>query len=183
MLNKILPALYKRLRLRSGLSRIQFAAQIEVKPNTLTNYETGKTRPGLDTERKLTEVSRCSDLELVEMLCEIVSDELRIRVGIIQGQHGYRPATSLASAEHIRQQYGDELSEAERRTLGNKMHTTQLMQLVWERHNADLDEYAADCRANAKRRRQSASDPTTSEPAKKGATGTAVVATPASITP
>ena len=156
MLNKILPALYKQLRLRSGLSRTQFATQIEVKPNTLTNYETGRTRPALGTERKLTEVSRCSNLELAEMLCEIVSDALRMRVSILQDQQGYQPATSLASAEHIRQHYGNELSESERRTLGNKMHTAQLMQLVWERYNADLDEFAADCLANAKRRQTAA---------------------------
>ncbi len=170
MLNKILPALYKRLRRRSGLSRQQFATRVKVSANTLKNYESGQTRPDAKTEARMVAASHCSDLEIVELLCELLSEELETRVGIVAGEHGYRPATALAGAQATLCQLGGDLPEPERRALGNKMHTAQLMQLACERHNADLVEYTADCRAKARRRRRSA-DPFTDEPLNQGATG------------
>ncbi len=116
MLNNIQPALYIRLRRHSNLTRTQFAVRLDVSRNTLRSYEAGDTRPDPDTERKIIEVSRCSDLELVEMLCEIASDKLGMRVAILDGEDGYRPTTSLAKAQWVRRHYADDLSEAQRST-------------------------------------------------------------------
>lgn len=156
MLNKILPALYTRLRRHSKLTQQQFAAQVDISRGTLRNYEAGVTRPDLDAERKLLDASRCSDLELAEILCELISKELRARVAIVSGEIAYRPATPLAKAEQIRQLYGRDLPAARQRALGNRIHTAQLMQLACERHHADLAEFADECRAEAVRRRSAA---------------------------
>ncbi len=166
MLDRILPALYRRLRESTQLSQEQFASLLGVTRDTLRRYESGKNRPDLETERKLVEASGCSDLELVEMLCEISSEELGMRVGITGGEDGYRPGTSLARAEEVRRRYGGEMDESELRTLNNKMHTAQLMRMTYERLNGDLDEYVGDCLAKAERRRATAA-PT------QGATGPA----------
>ncbi len=173
MLNKIQPELCDRLRRHSKLTRKQFAAQLDVNRDTLRNYETGKTRPDPETEQKMLEISQCSDLELVEMLCEILSDELGMRVAIVDGEDDYRPTTSLAKAQWVRRHHGDDLSAAQRRALDNKVHTVQLAQILCERENADLDEYAADCRAEAEQRRKGMADAPTTGPTTQGATGPA----------
>ena len=180
MLENITPALIKRLRFRSDMSRTRFAALIGVTPNTLTNYEKGNTRPDPETERKMIQASRCSDLELAEIVCEVVSEQFGFRVAITEGERGYRPTTALAAAEQIRRHFDDELTTSERRALDNKLHTAQLAQLLCERHFADLSEYAADCRAAAETRRRSADDRETQETRalKQGATGPAMVAGP-----
>ncbi len=172
MLNNILSALYKQLRLHSGLSRKQFAGQIGVSLNTLTNYEKGNTRPEQETELKMVEVSGCSDLEIGEILCEILSQKLRLRVGIVDGETGYLPASPLANAKSVRRHCGGELEEDELRALADKLHTGKLLQVVWERYNDDLDDYAAGLRSKAERRRSAA------DRSAQGATGAARVAAP-----
>ena len=178
MLNKIQPALYIRLRRHSKLTRKQFATQLDVNRDTLRNYEAGKTRPDLETEQKMLEISQCSDLELAEMLCEITSGELGMRVAIVDGEHDYQPTTSLARARRVRRHYDDQLSDLERRALDNKLHTAHLMQVLIERHNADLDEYATDCRAEAEQRRKRVADARIAGPPNQGATGPASEGTP-----
>ncbi len=169
MINKLLPALFRRLRLRQDLTRKQFAVKSGLSYGTLRNYEKGRTRPELQSEEKLLAAAACSDLEIAELLCELMSEELEVRVGIVDGEAGYRPGSSLIRAEEFRRRFGDELDDSQLRTLNNKIHTAQLMRMVYERHNADLDEYIADCRARAARRRQESS---------QGATGpTGVVGT------
>ncbi len=172
MLNKIQPALCIRLRRHSKLTRKQFAVQLGVNRDTLRNYETGKTRPDPETEQRMLEISRCSDLELVEMLCEILSDELGMRVAIIDGE-GYRPATTLARAERVRWHYEGELSDVQRQALDHKLHGARLNRLLYEWHNAELDEYTAGCRAEAEQRRRTTTDPLTTDPLTQGATGPA----------
>ncbi len=152
MINNITSSLYTRLRQRSGLTRKQFAARIEIGRDTLRNYEAGVTRPDPAIENKMLEVTHCSKLELAELFGEILSEELGVRVGVDDEQKGYRPGP-LAGAEQTLRRYGDELSDVERRTLDNKMHTAQLMRLVWERQIADLDENVADLGSSALRRR------------------------------
>ncbi len=162
MLDKIQPALYSRLRTCSRLSRKQFAAQLNINRETLRNYETGKTRPDLETERKMIEVSGCSNLELVEMLCELLSDELDVRVAILEDERGYRPTSALARAARCRDELRGEIPARRLRQMGNAAHTAQLIRLALERHDADLDEMVDDCLAEARER-----------PAKTGATGAA----------
>ena len=99
MLDKILPAFFKKLRRRTKLSRDKFADRAGLSVNTLRNYETGRTRPELKSERKLLAAASCSDLELVETLCEAMSGELDLRVEILEADPGYRPGTTLARAE------------------------------------------------------------------------------------
>ncbi len=171
MLNNILTALYARLRKRSRLPRQEFADRINIGRDTLRKYEAGNTRPDPETERKMVEAAGCSDLELGEILCEIASEELGVRVQVVEDQTGYRPGTPLGNARRVHRQGGD-LSESERRALGKMLHSTRLLQVVWERINDDLDEYAADCRANAARRRAAAAI------SNQGATGPAGVAGP-----
>ena len=173
MLNNILPALFRRLRLRSGLSRKQFAANVGISLNTLTNYERANTRPDLDTLSKIVEVSQCSDLELGEILCELLSDQLGVRVAILDGEHDYRPTTPLARARRIRGHYDDELSVAQRRGLDDKVHAARLSRLLYEWHNSDLDAYATDCRTEAEQRRKSNTDLLAVGPSTQGATGPA----------
>ncbi len=173
MLNKIQAALYIRLRRHSKLRRGQYAVQLDVSRDTLRRYEAGKTRPDPETEQKMLEITRCSNLELIEMLCEIASDELGMRVAIVDGEDGYQPTTSLAKAKWVRRQYGDGLSGAQRRALDNKVHTVQLAQILCERENADLDEYAADCRTEAEQRCKNSADPSTNRRSIQGATGPA----------
>ncbi len=170
MLNNILPALFKRLRLRSNLSRKPFADKVGVSLNTLTNYEKGNTRPDLDTLNKIVEVSQCSDLELVESLCETMSDELGMRVAILDNEHDYRPTTPLARARRVRWHYDDELSLDQKRGLDQKLHAAHLSRLLFELNNADLDGYAAECRADAERRRRAVHSSAIG-PANQGATG------------
>lgn len=168
MLNKIQPALYQRLKHKSGLSRRQFAALAEVSPNTLANYESGQTRPDVNTEAKMVAAARCSDLEITEMLCEILSEELGMRVGILDAECGYRPATAVVNAEQVLRFCGGDLPERRRHALDNKIHNAQLTRLLYERQNADLDEYAADCRAEAQQRRKDTADALTAEPIDAG---------------
>ncbi len=171
MINNVLPALYIRLRRRSKLTRRQFAVQLGIGRDTLRHYETGATRPAPEIESKMIELSGCSKIELAEMFCEILSKELDARIGIDQGCQGYRPGTPLAIAGLTRRQLEGELRASERRTLDNKMHDVRLLQVVWERHNADLDEYAAGLRESAAGRRAAG-------PFDSGATGAATVAEP-----
>ncbi|MCP3964435.1 MAG: helix-turn-helix transcriptional regulator [bacterium] len=148
MFDKILPPIYRKLRRRAGLSQAQLATQLDVSRHTLGNYESGKTRPDPGLERRLVELGQCSKEQLVELVCEQLSEEVGSRVAIIEGD--YRPTTVVSRAERALRALRGQVSEcqvpdATLRRLADKIHVTQLMCLAFERQIAGLEELTHDC--------------------------------------
>ncbi len=183
MLNTISPALCIRLRRHSNLTRKEFASRIGIGRDTLRNYEAGKTRPDAKIEQKMFEVARCTRRESADMLCDILSAELGIRVAVDDDESGYRPATPVANAKHVRRLFGGDLPEPRRRALDRRVHVAELMWIACESHDADLDDFADECRAEAESRRKNTTDAAASEPLNQGATGPATGGAPRSAEP
>ena len=147
MFDKILPAVYRQLRQRSGLSQGQLATQLDVNRHTLANYETGKTRPDQARERRLVELAKCSNQQFAEVFCQCLSEVLGCRVAITDGD--YQPTTAAARAERALHALRGEIPEPMLRALANQIHITQLMCLTFERQATNLEELTHDCLAAA----------------------------------
>ncbi len=151
MFNKVLPHLYRRLRKRAGLSQVQLAAQLDITRNTVSNYESGATRPDPRREQKLVELAACSDEEATELFCERLSEILHRRVAIVEDRPEYEPATALGRARRLLRGSRAELPDALQRALANKINTTELLGLAFERLCADLEDLLLDCQSTVRK--------------------------------
>jgi len=150
MFDKILPPIYRRLRERTKLSQELVASELGVTRQTVTNYESGKTRPEPSRERQLVALARCSLQELAELTCEEISTVLQQRVAILPDDKVYEPTTALGQAECLLRRR-PVIPRSMLWSLDNKMHVTRLMVLALERLHADLRQHIADCLEAEKR--------------------------------
>ncbi len=148
MFNEILPAVYRRLRLRTKLSQTRLADRLGVHRVTVCNYESGKARPDEGHERALLELATCSREELAELLCERLSELLEKRVLITPEAPG-QPSTVLGRARALLSRGRSNVPEEMFRTLHNHVHAHQHLCLMLERSSADLDDLAEACCALA----------------------------------
>ncbi len=146
MFNAICPAIYQQLRKRAGMTQAEFATAIGVSRITVVRFESGRAQPSQEQEEKMRQLAGCSQEELVEMACRQMSELIDRRVAIVNGHGAYEPATALAQAYLLLEEAPDELPAAMVRALHNKIATTQLVGLAFERNNADLVELTRDCR-------------------------------------
>ncbi len=167
MFKEIFPAIYRRLRLRAGLSQSELATRLGLCRTTIYKYESGITRPDPEQEQILLELSGCSGRELAELVCEQLSQALLTRVGFLDDRGLDQPATPLGKAHAVLAGGRAGIPDALYRALLNQMHTTQTLGLLLERSCADLEELARDCSERAR-----------AEPTKTGASGAATGPSP-----
>ena len=144
MFDETLPAVYQRLRLRAGLSQEQLAKALGVSRRTVLNYEKGETRPDPRRERALVELSGCSPEETVEIFCEVLSDALGRRVAIVAGD-------AMDRGRRLLRRHRGEIPRALLEELGEKIHTTGLLRLAFERVSDELETIVAACKKAIRR--------------------------------
>ncbi len=148
MFDQLLPPLYLQLRIKSGLSKTKLAKRLGVSRHTVASYESGATRPDADYERRLIEASGCSQREVAQMLCELVSAWIELPVVILE-QHAKKPEeapSELAEAEREIRELRRFLPSPLFRTVANQIHVTGMMELVLKRQLGDLGELMTECR-------------------------------------
>ncbi len=148
MFDQLLPPLYRQLRIKSGLSKTKLGKRLGVSRQTVSNYESGATRPDADYERRLIEASGCSQREVAQMLCELLGAWIDLPVVILE-RHAKEPEEPPSELEEVDR----EARELRRfvpppmfRTVANQIHLTRMMELVVKRQLGDLGELMADCR-------------------------------------
>ena len=101
MLNEIFPAVYRRLRLRAGLTQAELGKRLGLCRATVYKYESGKARPGATQEQALLKLASCSDREWVELICEQLSGVVLARVVVLDDRGENEPANLLAKANAV----------------------------------------------------------------------------------
>ncbi len=153
MFNVICPKVYQNLRQRSELSQSQFGDAVGARRQTVSKIEAGRTRPHKEQEMRILEVAKCTNEEFVELVCEQLSKLIDKPVGIRDSPSGYEPSTALAKAYAVLQKPAVRIPAAMVRALNNKINTTRLMGLAFERNNADLVELTQDFHETLKEKR------------------------------
>lgn len=155
MINAIFPTVYRKLRIRAGMTQSELADALGVSRMTVVRFESGRANPNKKQEQRMLELAVCSKVELAELICQQVSGQIERPVRILEEPGGYEPSTALVEAQVFLEQRGGELSAVLARALGNKISTTQLMELAIEKNNKDLAELTRGCREGLADRRQS----------------------------
>ena len=152
MFNAIYPKVYQRLRERAGLTQAELATLLGMSRCTVINVECGRSQLDENQECRLVEIAQCTKEELGELLCQQLSAFLEKPIGI-QADHGaYQPSTALARAHALLREHESEIPTAMRRALNNRINTTQLLGLAFDKNNADLVELTQDCREQLNRK-------------------------------
>ncbi len=157
MFNALVAKVYRKLRERAGLTQEELADELGISRYTVNKVESGRARLDEEQELRLLELAQCTKEECVEMLCEELSEYLDKRVGIDSDHRAYEPSTALAMAYTLLREQGTDLPSDMRRTLNNRINTTQLMGYAYDKNNADLVELTQDFREALKRKRRSRS--------------------------
>lgn len=150
MFNDICPDVFQQLRERTELSQEEFGRAVGATRFTVSKYETGRAQPDKAQEMKLLEVAKCSKEEFVELVCRRLSELIGKPVGIRQNHDGYEPTSALARAYALLRENASRIPAAMVRALNNKINTTRLLGLAFERNNADLEELTHDCEEELK---------------------------------
>ncbi len=145
MFNAICPKVYQRLRERTGLSQAQFGNAVGATRQTIGKFEAGVAWPNEMQEKRILQVADCSKEEFAELVCEQLSKQVEKPVGIRESHGGYEPSTALARAYAVLRRPAARLPAGMVRALNNKINTTRLLSLAYERNNADLLELTQDC--------------------------------------
>ena len=146
MFNTIVPKVYQQLRERAGLTQAELGSFLGVSRHTVLNIESGRSRLDPRQERRLLDIAKCNRDEFGELLCGELSTFLGKNIGIRSEQGPYEPSTALAKAYALIREHSEGLPAAMRRALNNRINTTQLLGLAYEKNNADLVELTQDCR-------------------------------------
>ncbi len=146
MINALQARVIKRLRGRAGLTQEELGEALGTSRYTVRRVEAGTAQLSLEQEAILLELARCSRDECGELLCQELSGLLDKPVGIDGGHGAYQPSTALATAFALLREHESGIPAAMRRALHNRIGTTQLLGLAFERNNADLVELIEDCR-------------------------------------
>ena len=146
MFNALYPKVYRLLRERAGLTQEELSDELGLSRYSVVKVESGQAMLSEDQERRLLELARCTKEEFGEMLCQELSEYLDKRVGIDNSHGAYEPTTALAMAYALLREHGTSLPSHMRRTLNNRISTTQLMSYTYDKNNADLVELTQDCR-------------------------------------
>ncbi len=156
MINALQANAHKRLRRRAGLTQEELGDALGISRHTVRRVEAGSAQLSREQETILLELARCTREECGEVLCQELSELLERRVGILGGDGAYQPSTALATAFALLREHDADIPAAMRRALHNRIGTTQLLGLAFERNNADLVELIEDCRGELleDRRRQ-----------------------------
>ncbi len=101
-------------------------------------------------------VAKCTREEFGELLCQALSEYLGKTFGPQNGHQGYEPSTALAMAFALLRENKANLPPNMRRTLNNRISTTQLMGYTFDRNNADLVELTEECREALRKERKRA---------------------------
>ena len=149
MFNAICPDVFQMLRERAGLTQAELADTLKVSRRTVMRFECGQAHPDKEQERRLRELAKCSNEEFAELVCKRLSQWIQRPVAIVASHGAYEPTTALARAYGVVREHAERLSGALLRALNNKINTTQLMGLAFDRHNADLMELTRDCLTEA----------------------------------
>ena len=149
MFNVICPKVYQNLRERTQLSQSQFGDVVGARRQTVSKIEAGKAHPHKAQEMRIIEVAKCTKEEFVELVCQQLSELIDRPVGIRNSLRGYEPSTALARAYALLQipamsRATGSWAAGMVRALNNKINTTRLMGLAFERNNADLVELTQD---------------------------------------
>ena len=145
MLNAICPAIYRQLRIRTGMTQEEFGAAIGCSRRTVARFESGCAQPDEKQEKKMLELARCTREELAEMVCAEVSAVIGKRVGIDESEIAYKPTTELARAYALLERHLDEISPPMVRALQNDIDATQLMGLAFESKRKGLKALTREC--------------------------------------
>ncbi len=156
MFDAICPAVYKKLRLRAGLTQDQLAVALRTSRITVLRFESGRARPNKEQETKLKELARCSDVAFVELLCEQASKEIGRRVGLFEDGDTYQPTTALAEAYAVLDQHATELRPRQIRALQDWISLLQSLEMTLAKTNAGLVENTRECRDSLSDRRERA---------------------------
>ncbi len=146
MFNTLYPKVYQRLRERADLTQVELATLLGMSRYTVINVERGSSRLDESQERRLLEIARCSREEFCELVCQLLSALIEKPVGIQEDHGAYQPSTALSRAHALLRAHEAEIPTEMRRALNNRISTTQLMGLAFDKNNADLVELTQDCR-------------------------------------
>lgn len=146
MFNALYPNVYRQLREMAGLTQEELGDALDISRYTMNKVEAGRAQLDQDQERKLFELAKCNKDEFGELLCRELSEHLGKKVGVDSGHGAYQPSTALAMAYALLRECGSNLPARTRRALNNRINTTQLLGLTYDRNNADLVELTEDCR-------------------------------------
>ena len=145
MFNEISPRVYSTLRRRACLSQDQLGSLLNISRSKVIKVEAGRAQLDAECERKLMEVAGCSREEFAELACRQLSEVLQKQVRIRCDAGSYEPSTALARARQMLRDHALRIPAAMVRALNNRINSTQLLGLAFERNNADLEELARDC--------------------------------------
>lgn len=154
MFDAICPAVYKQLRLRTGMTQAQLAVALATSRMTVIRFESGQARPDETQERRLMELARCSDVEFVELVCQELSKRIGRRVLVHEGDDAYQPTTALAAAYTLLEQQATEIPPDETQALQDDIRITQHIAIALEKSNEGLVRRVNDYREQFSRRRE-----------------------------
>ncbi len=145
MFNTICPNVFQQLRQRTGLSQTDFGKRVGARRQTVSKFESGQAQPSKEQEMRILETAKCSKEELVELVCEQLSELLGRPVQISEIDTGYEPTTALTKANALVRKPLSGPPAALIRALRKKIDTTRLLAITFESNNADLVELIRDC--------------------------------------
>lgn len=151
MMNEIAPKLYQKMRERAGLTQTELGEAMGATRYTVSHFENGRTQLDKAQEQRLFQITQCTKIELVEMLCSVLSEWIGKPVGIRESYGAYEPTSALSRAFELLRENVTRLPAALLRALNNKINLTRLIGLAFERNNADLLELVQDCREELKK--------------------------------
>ena len=146
MFNALYPNVYRKLRERAGLTQAELGKALGINRYTVNKVESGRAQLDREQEEILLELAKCNREEFGELVCEELSELLDKRVGISSDHGAYQATTSLAKAFSLLREHESRIPAAMRRALNNRISTTQLLGLAFDKNNADLVELTQDCR-------------------------------------
>ncbi len=154
MFDTLCPVIYKKLRLRAGMTQDQLATVLNTSRMTVMRFEAGRARPNREQEARLKELAGCSDVAFVELLCEQLSREIGQRVGLFEDSDFYRPTTALAEAYALLDHHSADLGPRQVRALQDRISLSQSLETALGKSNAHLTSKIGECRDLLADRRQ-----------------------------
>ena len=155
MFNTFCSKVYQKMRERSGLTQEQLGDGMGATRHGIRRFETGETMPDAAQERRMMEVTNCSKLAFVEMVCEELGELIGAPVGIKTDHGSYEPTSLLTQAYSLLQQPDNGISPGPAWALDRKVIGTRLLGLAFQINNAELEELTEGCREEAERKEKS----------------------------
>ena len=146
MMNEINAAICRQLREKAGLTQIALGHVLKISRYTIAKFESGRNQPTAEQMETMLETAKCSEEDVAEMICKVLSKRTGKRVGIDAENSDYRPTTPVVVAQEFLQEHPAMVADPMGRALSNDVASQQLMVAAVAKKNRNLLELTGECR-------------------------------------